>query len=477
MEEEERGVLEKIVAANGGKIPTPEEVAAKEAEDRRFAEVVRSVDDVGDYKSEEDDPDVLIYGPWLERGGSAFWVSTSGTGKSTSCMQLVHCMSAALPFCGLRPRGALKFWVFQSEDSPRRVAQDRIDVRAELAERYPDVDWEEVGRKVKFAELTGAVGVKFLAELDELLNIAERRGEKPDVIVLNPLLAFVGGPITDGAYVTPFLRGGEIGKGETMGLQALLKKHKVGVLVYHHTPKPPTEKEIDGWMKSQFPEYQGAGSADITNWGRSFVTMMRVKGHANIVCCTAGKNGAELGWERVGGAFRRYMAFSDETGVSGKGRHAWRDLTDEEYDEIVGKEKQTDEKEASDAVNAVVEAIKTAPVAPLAGIRALEAFMANYDIKRNVLRSAIKAVVAAPDKFRLTVKPVLHANRKHERHIGLAENLRAAVAQNEQAAKYAEATGKAENPQNVEAVEAMVAPKPAQPPKKTPEEDDDAFPF
>ena len=155
MEEEERGVLEKIVAANGGKIPTPEEVAAKEAEDRRFAEVVRSVDDVGDYKSEEDDPDVLIYGPWLERGGSAFWVSTSGTGKSTSCMQLVHCMSAALPFCGLRPRGALKFWVFQSEDSPRRVAQDRIDVRAELAERYPDVDWEEVGRKVKFAELTG----------------------------------------------------------------------------------------------------------------------------------------------------------------------------------------------------------------------------------------------------------------------------------------------------------------------------------
>jgi len=477
MAEEKTNPLAQIVADYGGEIPTPKQVVEREADKHRFDSVVVAVDDVGDYKPEEEDDNVLIYGPWLERGGSAFWVSTSGTGKSTSCMQLVHCMSAGLPFCGLKPRGKLRFWVFQSEDSPRRVAQDRIDVRAELAAQYPDIDWRAVGRTVKFVELTGAVGVKFLDELDRMLDDAQKFHEKPDVIVLNPFLAFVGGPVTDGAYVTPFLRGGEIGKRETEGLQALLKRHKVGVLVYHHTPKPPTEKELDGWMKSQFPEYQGAGSSDITNWGRSFITMMRAKGHANVVCCTAGKNGAELGWERIGGAYRRYMAFSDETGVSGKARHAWRELTPDEYDEIVGKEKKDDEKKAADAVDQLVDAIKAAKVAPMAGVNSLEALMADSGLPRRILRAAISTVVATPEKFGLTTKPILHANRRHEKHIGQAENLRAAVAQNEQARKLADTMESAGKPINVEAVEAMVAPKPAQPPKETAQEDEDAFPF
>lgn len=458
---EEKNPLAEIVEANGGKVPTPQEVAAEELQKKRFEAAVVAVDDVGDYKNEDEDPNVLIHGPWLERGGSAFWVSTSGTGKSTSCMQLVHCMSAGLPFCGLRPRGALKFWVFQSEDSPRRVAQDRIDVRAELMERHPDVDWSAVGRAVKFAKLTGAVGVKFLEELDDLLMIAEKRGEKPDVIVLNPLLAFVGGPITDGSYVTPFLRGGEIGRKETCGLQAILERHKVGVLVYHHTPKPPTEKEIDGWMKSQFPEYQGAGSSDITNWGRSFITMMRVKGHANVVCCTAGKNGSELGWERVGGAYRQYMAFSDEIGVSGKARHAWRELTPDEYDDIVGKEKEDDEKKAADAVSQVVAAIKAAKIAPMTGVNHLETLMADSGLPRRVLRGAIATVVSNASKFRLTIQPILHADKHWHKHIGRAESLRAAADKNKQATKYAETMEKAGKLQNVDTVEAMVETKPA----------------
>ena len=412
---------------------------SKEAEAKAFEATVRAVDDVGEYKSEEDDPNVLVYGPWLERGGGAFWVSTSGTGKSTSCMQLVHCMAAGMPFCGLRPRGRLKFWVFQSEDSPRRVAQDRMDVRAELGERWPEVDWKAVGKSVKFVKFEGAVGVKFLGELDRLLKMAEARGEKPDVVVLNPLLAFVGGPITDGSYVTPFLRGGTIDGKDTTGLQALLERHGVGVLIYHHTPKPPTEKEIDGWMKSPFPEYQGAGSSDITNWGRSFITMMRVKGHSNMVCCTAGKNGGELGWERIGGAFRRYMAFSDEVGVSGKGRHAWRELTDEEYAAVVGKAKDEDERKVEEAVSALVEAIKAAEVAPLAGVDSLAAFMTDCGISRAVLRRAISEVVAQAGKFGLTIKPVVHASGHHRQHIGQAENLRAAVAQQEQLRKYNQA--------------------------------------
>lgn len=430
-EENRDNPLAEIVAAHGGKIPTPEELAER----RAFDEIVRSIDDVGDYVPEEEDPNVLIYGPWLERGGSAFWVSTAGTGKSIGSFQLAHAMSMGRPFCGLRPRGRLKFWIFQSEDSERRNAQDRIDVRAELAELYGDEDTAEAWRGIKLIKLTGKVGTEFLAELDKLLGQAEGYGVQPDVIILNPFLAFVGGPITDGAYVTPFLRGGMIDGEHTCGLQSILERHGVGALIYHHTPKPPTDSELDKWMKSAFPEYQGAGSSDITNWGRSFVTMMKVKDHPNMVCVTAGKNGAELGWERVGGAFRRYMAFSAAEGVSGKGRHAWRDLTPEEYAEVVGKEKQDDERMMEDAVSAIVTAIKAAEVAPIASARGIEPLIATLKIKRTVVRTACAQVLAKPDAYRLTVRPILHSNGVWRRHIGLAENLVVATLQASQERK------------------------------------------
>ena len=475
---EEPSPLAEIIDANGGKIPEPEELAVRRVSEAAFRASVRPISDIGEYKPEDDDPNVLIFGPWLERGGSAFWVSTAGTGKSIGSIQLAYSMTAGYPFCGLRPRGKLKFWIFQSEDSPRRVAQDCADVSAELAERYPSEDWAKIGKSVKMVTLTGAVGVKFLAELDKLLAKADEMREKPDVIILNPLLAFVGGPITDGAYITPFLRGGEIGYKDTEGLQAILERHKVGVLIFHHTPKPPTEKEIDAWMKSPFPEYQGAGSSDLTNWGRSFVTMMRVKGHPNMVCVTAGKNGAELGWEQVGGAYRRYMAYSEEIGVSGKGRHAWRDLTPEEYEDVVGTSKQDEERKVDDAVAAVVEAVKSAKVAPLASSKSIVALMSDSGISRAVLRRAIATVVNDAAKYRLTVQSILHHNG-WQKHIGLAENIRAAQAEQSQKRKYAQAMLSSEKPQNVKPVEPIVEPEPTQQTEEiAQEEPEDAnFPF
>ena len=289
--------------------------------------------DLPDYVPENQDPNILVKGRWLERGGSAFWVSTAGTGKSIASEQLALSFAEGRPFAGLQPIRPIKFWVIQSEDSMSRLALDRADITAELAEQHPDVDWTKTWNKIKFIKYPGKVGAEFLDCLNAHLE-AEMPENKPDVIIINPFFAFIGGPITDSAYVTPFLRGGEILHKPTTGLQYILERHRCAVLCFHHTPKPPTDKEIDGWMKSAFPEYQGAGSADITNWGRSFITMMRVKGHPEIVCLTAGKNGQELGWDMIDGARRRYMAYSEGRGAGGGRRHGWRDLTPEELAEV-----------------------------------------------------------------------------------------------------------------------------------------------
>jgi hypothetical protein len=87
-------------------------------------------------------------------------------------------------------------------------------------------------------------------------------------------------------------------------------------------------------MQSPFPEYQCAGCADITNWGRSFVTIMKDKDHPSRVVLTAGKNGAELGWQTVNGGSRYYLAWSEQQGITGRRRHAWRELEANELAEM-----------------------------------------------------------------------------------------------------------------------------------------------
>ena len=313
--------------------------------------------DLPQYKPEEKDEAVLIRGRGLERGGSLFFVSTAGTGKSIMAMQLSLCLAEGLPFAGLQPTRPLCPWIFQTEDSVSRLVIDREDVTAELAEVFPEIDWRQTWQKVRLVRFPGKTGADFIAELDAKLG--REKDRKPDVLVLNPLLAFVGGPVTDGNYITPFLRGGRISGQPTDGLQCVLERHEAGIIIFHHTPKPPQKKEdVEAWLKSPFPEYQAAGSSDLTNWGRTFITMMKTKDWPKVVCLTAGKNGSELGWDFIGGAYRHYMAWSKGKGVTGGNRHAWRELDADELDEVMG---ETRAQEQAD-IGRLVDLLKEKPL-------------------------------------------------------------------------------------------------------------------
>lgn len=293
-----------------------------------------------DYVPEKDNPDVLIRGRWLERGGSGFLVSSAGTGKSIWLIQALFAWTHGKSFCGLTPNRPLKAWVFQSEDSATRVTIDREDIIAELSEQTPDVDWRETAENIKFFRTTGENSIRFLEWLESMLERARKAHALPSILAFNPFFAFIGGEVNNSAVVTPFLRGGTINGEYTKGLQHLLEVYRVGALFAHHTPKPPmTDKELAAWMQSQYPEYQGAGSSEITNWGRSFITMMKVKDQPDKVCLTAGKNGAGLDWPLVAGARRMYLAWSngrsiDSTEDNPQRRHAWRELTKEELEEV-----------------------------------------------------------------------------------------------------------------------------------------------
>ena len=311
--------------------------------------ILKTLDELPPYVPEAENQQVIIRGgPWLERGCAALIVGTSGIGKSILAMHLLLALASGVKIFGLdcvKPRRVL---YIQSEDQDNRVSHDREDCLAEMREMFweiTDEQWAAARKRITTVKMTGYTGKGFLDVVAAILEQAQSAGDPYDVVIINPLYAFIGGNICDSAYVTPFLRGGKIGgRGEdTRGLQYLLEKYNVATIIFHHTPKPPSANELKQWMRSAFPEYQGAGSSDLTNWVRSAMLMMKVEGHPNVVCVTAGKGGARLGWEEIGGARRRYLAWSGKPGVDGY-RNAWRELTDEEREQIVTPAKNATER-------------------------------------------------------------------------------------------------------------------------------------
>jgi len=312
---------------------------------------------------EADNPDILIRGRWLERGGSAFLVSTAGTGKSIWMTQFAISMVHGVEFSGLSAWKPLRVWVIQSEDSPSRVAIDRDDIVAGLteqwAERYPDIDWHKAVEQVIFVDFTGYTGAGFLEQLRAELEAAQETGEIPDVIIINPFMDFLGADVTSNADTIAFLSGGVLSNKRTEGLRSILKDFSTSALIAHHTAKPPTDAELSAWIMSDMPEYKACGAGYITNWGRSFVTMMKIPGVEGVVMLTAGKNGSGLGWPLVHGARRIFLKWAEEPSAGGTGRrHFWERVTNpEEYDSIVetveslGKKKRKDVEDAAPAFN------------------------------------------------------------------------------------------------------------------------------
>lgn len=300
---------------------------------------LRSLADFPAVVPEAENPNILIRGRWLERGGSAFLVSTAGTGKSIWALQFALSMYHAQPFSGLNAWRPLRTWIIQSEDSDDRVSIDRDDIMAGLVEN--DVDelgeecreereayWREAANATMFMDFTGLTGSTFLDALNGRLALVQTTlgvESMPDVLVINPLLDFLGGDMNRQDVVSGFLSGGMTGQAkETRGLRSILREYNIGAIIVHHTPKPPNPKELQAWIKSTTPEYQAAGSSYITNWGRSFITMMKVPNEIDAVMLTAGKNGSGLGWDVIGGARRRFLVWGGGESSGGTGaRHFW----------------------------------------------------------------------------------------------------------------------------------------------------------
>ena len=207
----------------------------------------------------DDDQMVLIGHKYINRGHMSAIVSSSGMGKSSIILQEAILFSLGRGFEGLEPARPLKTLIIQSED-------DESDIAEVVASIYHMLDLSDeekaaADRRVKVITDTVSRGKSFFDKLRWATKYFE-----PDLVYINPLLAFFDGDITSSRDCGEFFREG-LGS-----LNHPDPKKQWAYIFVHHTNKPMTNNNSKGGrQEAKWNEimYGMSGSSDIINVCRS----------------------------------------------------------------------------------------------------------------------------------------------------------------------------------------------------------------
>lgn len=205
------------------------------------------------------DPTVLVgRDRWLCKGYAIQIVGFAGTGKSTLCMQMCTSWALGRDLFGLKPVRPLRILLINSEND----FGDMAEMWAGSTRDFSLGDKARLKEQLTIVRNTKARGAAFVEVLESLIN-----RHKPDIVVVDPLLAFVDFEIADQALTTAFLRG---------QILPLLQRTGVALVYYHHTNKPVTGLDLDSLMPQQLA-YLGAGCAEWVNFARDSGFLFRAK--------------------------------------------------------------------------------------------------------------------------------------------------------------------------------------------------------
>jgi hypothetical protein len=246
---------------------------------------------LSDFKIPPDgDRSILLGNRFLNRGDGGVISSTSGVGKSSMSLQAAVLWALAMDFFGIKPNGALKSLVVQSEDSEGDVAEVWASIKFKL--QLTEAQVRIVEQRVIIVSDRTHRGAAFIANLRLLV-----RKHKPDIVWINPLQAFIDGDVTDSKDLGKFLR---------EGLNGLNEPPDFGIILVHHTTKPAapgSNQEERRWSETM---YDMAGGAEIINWAR-FIMSLRAtdaEGKFNLVLAKRGRRAGITKQVEQGAGFR-----------------------------------------------------------------------------------------------------------------------------------------------------------------------------
>ena len=263
-----------------------------------------------------DDPDELIGKRFLCRGGGLLLVGATGVGKSSLALQLQIGFALGRETLSLRPRGKLKSLIIQSENDDGDLAEFRDGAFTGMG--LSPQDCATAARNVLVVTVADSSGMSFFADIVRPL-LAQHR---PDIVWIDPAFGFLGGNIIDSQVVGAWLR---------HGLAPLLKEFNCGSVVAHHTNKP-LRGPSTARPGPQDNAYDGAGSAEWSNWHRATLSLDAYGEGFKTFRLIARKRGARLGWRDASDTptCQKYIQHSND-----EGRIFWSEI--EEPDAIAAK--------------------------------------------------------------------------------------------------------------------------------------------
>ena len=207
------------------------------------------------------DPTVLVGRErrWLCKGYAIQIVGFAGTGKSTLCMQMCTHWALGINLFGLQPVRPLKMLLINSEND----FGDMAEMWSGSTRDFTMGEKARLKEQLFIVRNTKARGAAFIEALEGYI-----KRFTPDVVVIDPLLAFVDFEIADQAQTTAFLRG---------LILPLLQRTGVALVYYHHTNKPTAGLDLDSMMPQQLA-YLGSGAAEWCNFARDSGFLFRTKG-------------------------------------------------------------------------------------------------------------------------------------------------------------------------------------------------------
>lgn len=308
-------------------------------------------------------------------------VGPTGVGKSSLTMQLAMSWALGRECFGVEPVGPLKTLLIQAENDDGDLAEQRDGVLSGLA--LTDAEREAVYDQIMVVSENTKCGDNFIVRLHELLEET-----KPDMVIVDPALAYIGGDVSAQKDVSPFLR---------TKLNPLLTRYRVGMVIVHHTNKPLRGKDKkDGWKAGEFA-YLGAGSAEWANWARAILCLQGTDEHGKFVLIAA-KRGQRLFWvdDNGGKAYVKGLSHGES------GTICWREVPMSEVTQDDDKKISTEQRMANLWASAEEELTKDTFMArgKSEGVpdRTLRRWWTD-GIKRKVFRKSANDVAKLTGKF------------------------------------------------------------------------------
>ena len=263
----------------------------------------------------DNDPNELLKHRFLCRGGAILLVGPTGIGKSSFALQCAVLWSLGREAFGIVPARALRVLIVQAENDLGDMAEFREGIMKGLSLSAEDCH----GSVIQTVWEDTRTGPEFCEQV--LKPVLEQQSF--DLVVIDPALAYLGADANQQKDVSIFLRN---------SLNPVLHRAGCGLVLVHHTNKPPTGTERPAWQAGDFA-YIGSGSAEWANWARG-VLAIRSIGSNDYFELRAGKRGKRLRWTEEDFATPAYTKIIAHGSVG----ICWREASMEEFKAAGGSE-------------------------------------------------------------------------------------------------------------------------------------------